>query len=75
LTKIYNLELQFNRSYQIITFSTPNFKLVFQDLVPVLSLRQKSVRFRFSTGTKSSKTAQKTLKKNVKMYLVPATSP
>jgi hypothetical protein len=32
---------------------------------------QKSVRFRFSTGTKSSK---KQLKKTVKMYLVPATN-
>jgi hypothetical protein len=31
---------------------------------------QKIVRFRFSTGTKSSKTAQK----NVKMYLVSATN-
>ncbi len=47
-----------------------------QDLVPVLSLRQKpkkkiqkSVRFRFRTGTKSSKTAQKTDKilKNFKI--------
>jgi hypothetical protein len=53
---------------------------VFQDLVPVLSLRQKpkkiqkNVRFGFSTGTKSSKTAQKTFQKTVKMYFVPATN-
>ncbi len=46
-----------------------NFKSqkVFQNLVSVLSLRQKpqkSVRFRNSTGTKSSKTAQKNFSKN-----------
>jgi hypothetical protein len=35
---------------------------------------QKSVCFRFSTGTKSSKTAQKIFQKTVKMYLVPATN-
>jgi hypothetical protein len=44
--------------------------MIFQDLVPILSLRQKakkiqkSVRFRFSLGTKSSKTAQNFFSKN-----------
>jgi hypothetical protein len=57
---------------QIFTCSTLNFERVFQNLVPVLNLRQKpqnnsknvSVRFKFSTDTKSSKTAQKNFSKN-----------
>jgi hypothetical protein len=69
LTKIYNLELQFNRSYQLFTFSTPNFS--FSRLSTGIKLAsktpkkiQKSVHFRFRTGTKSSKTAQKNFSKN-----------
>ncbi len=44
-----------------------NSQKVFQNLVSVISLRQKpqkSVRFRNSTGTKSSKKAQKNFSKN-----------
>jgi hypothetical protein len=36
------------------------------------SKTQKSVRFRFSTGTNSSKIAKKTFQKTINMHLVPA---
>jgi hypothetical protein len=81
LTKIYNLELQFNRSFQIFTFSAPNFKSVFLDLVPILSLRQKPKK-KFKKVSvldlvpvlRVQKQPKKTFQKTVKMYLVPATN-